>query len=40
MNYLNIIPHDIYIFVYKYIYNDCMKELIFILHLWTFKMPI
>jgi len=31
MNYLNIIPHDIYIQIYKYIYNDCMKELIFIL---------
>lgn len=32
MNYLNIIPHDIYIHIYKYIYNDCMKELIFILN--------
>jgi len=32
MNYLNIIPHDIYMQIYKYIYNDCMKELIFILN--------
>ena len=32
MNYLNIIPHDIYIHIYKYIYNDCMKELIYILN--------
>ena len=32
MNYLNIIPHDIYIQIYKYIYNDCMKELLFILN--------
>lgn len=32
MNYLNIIPHDIYIYIYKYIYNDCMKELISILN--------
>ena len=32
MNYLNIIPHDIYIQIYKYIYDDCMKELLFILN--------
>ncbi len=32
MNYLNMIPYDIYIQIYKYIYNDCMKELIFILN--------
>ena len=31
MNYLNIIPYDIYIQIYKYIYNDCMKELIYII---------
>lgn len=29
MNYLNIIPHDIYMQIYKYIYHDCMKELIY-----------
>jgi len=28
MNYLNILPHDIYTYIYKYIYNDCMKEII------------
>ena len=28
MNYLNILPHDIYTHIYKYIYNDCMKEII------------
>ena len=28
MNYLNIIPHDIYTQIYKYVYNDCLKELI------------
>lgn len=28
MNYLNIIPYDIYIQIYKYVYNDCLKELI------------
>ena len=27
MNYLNIIPYDVYTLIYKYIYNDCMKEL-------------
>jgi hypothetical protein len=31
MNYLHIIPYDIYILIYKYIYNDCMKELIFVI---------
>jgi hypothetical protein len=28
MNYLNIIPYDIYTQIYKYVYNDCIKELI------------
>jgi len=28
MNYLNIIPHDIYTQIYKYVYNDCMKEVV------------
>lgn len=28
MNYLDIIPHDIYIHIYKYVYGDCMKELV------------
>ena len=28
MNYLNIIPYDVYTLIYKYIYNDCIKELI------------
>lgn len=28
MNYLNILPHDIYTQIYKYIYNDCMKEIV------------
>ncbi len=28
MNYLNILPHDIYTHIYKYIYNDCMKDII------------
>lgn len=28
MNYLNILPYDIYTHIYKYIYNDCMKEII------------
>lgn len=28
MNYLNIIPYDIYTQIYKYVYNDCMKELL------------
>lgn len=27
-----MIPYDIYIQIYKYIYNDCMKELLFILN--------
>jgi hypothetical protein len=27
MNYLNIIPYDIYTLIYKYVYNDCIKEL-------------
>lgn len=27
MNYLNIIPYDVYTLIYKYIYNDCIKEL-------------
>lgn len=28
MNYLNIIPYDIYIQIYKFVYDDCMKEII------------
>jgi hypothetical protein len=28
MNYLNLIPYDIYTQIYKYVYNDCIKELI------------
>ena len=28
MNYLNLLPYDIYIQIYKYVYNDCMKELL------------
>ena len=28
MNYLHIIPHDIYIHIYKYVYGDCMKEIV------------
>jgi hypothetical protein len=28
MNYLNIIPNDIYTQIYKYVYNDCIKDLI------------
>ena len=28
MNYLNLLPYDIYTQIYKYIYNDCMKEII------------
>jgi hypothetical protein len=32
MNYLNLIPYDIYTQIYKYVYNDCIKELIFTLN--------
>ena len=28
MNYLNLLPYDIYTQIYKYVYNDCMKELL------------
>lgn len=28
MSYLHIIPHDIYTHIYKYVYNDCMKEIV------------
>jgi hypothetical protein len=28
MNYLNIIPYDIYTQIYKYVYDGCMEELI------------
>ena len=28
MSYLNIIPHDIYTQIYKYVYNDCLKDLV------------
>jgi hypothetical protein len=28
MSYLHIIPHDIYIHIYKYVYNDCMKDVV------------
>jgi len=28
MNYLNIIPYDIYTQIYKYVYDGCMQELI------------
>ena len=28
MNYLNLLPYDIYTQIYKYLYNDCMKELL------------
>lgn len=29
MNYLHIIPTDIYTQIYKYIYDDCMKDIVF-----------
>jgi hypothetical protein len=29
INYLDIIPIDIYTQIYKYIYDDCMKEVVF-----------
>lgn len=28
MNYLSLLPYDIYTQIYKYVYNDCMKELV------------
>ena len=28
MSYLTKLPHDIYTLIYKFVYNDCMKELI------------
>jgi len=28
MSYLHIIPYDIYTQIYKYVYNDCMKDII------------
>lgn len=28
MSYLHIIPYDIYTLIYKYVYNDCMKDII------------
>jgi hypothetical protein len=28
MNYLNLVPYDIYTQIYKYVYNDCIKEFI------------
>jgi len=28
MNYLHIIPCDIYTQIYKYVYNDCMREVV------------
>jgi hypothetical protein len=28
MSYLTKLPHDIYILIYKYVYKDCMTELI------------
>ena len=28
MSYLHIIPHDIYTHIYKYVYNDCMKDIV------------
>ena len=28
MIYLNIIPHDIYTQIYKYVYSDCIKDLV------------
>ena len=28
MSYLTIIPHDIYTLIYKYVYKDCMNELV------------
>ena len=28
MSYLHIIPHDIYTQIYKYVYNDCLKDLV------------
>lgn len=29
MNYLHIIPTDIYTQIYKYVYDDCMKDIVF-----------
>lgn len=29
MNYLHIIPVDIYTQIYKYVYDDCMKDIVF-----------
>jgi len=29
MNYLNIIPYDIYTQIYKYVYDGCMEELMY-----------
>ena len=28
MSYLHIIPHDIYTHIYKYVYDDCMKDIV------------
>lgn len=28
MSYLHILPYDIYTQIYKYVYNDCMKDII------------